>query len=80
MRQRQATCMQKLQDGSLQVLDSSQCPRNEKPDTEELCTQAHCGTLWYMTDWSKVSYQYKCTCIDKLTNQTRAEYDFSLCT
>ena len=54
LRQREVICMKKLQDDSLQILHPSQCLENEKPDTEELCTQEHCGTLWYMTDWSKV--------------------------
>ena len=57
LRQREVICMKKLQDDSLQILHPSQCLENEKPDTEELCTQEHCGTLWYMTDWSKVKYK-----------------------
>lgn len=53
IRQRQVICMQKQHDGSLHILDSSRCPESSKPLTEEICRHEHCGTVWYMTDWSK---------------------------
>lgn len=74
-------CVQKTSNGLFHVLDSSQCIEDEKPDSQETCTKDHCGTMWFMTDWSEVSsifwigkfyIPYTCLLILSCTDQVTA--------
>lgn len=53
---RDVTCVKKLHHHSFTVVDKTNCLKEEKPATEELCEALpECPPEWYITEWTECS-------------------------